>query len=77
VSGNNGQGLRTNDLTSLSLNNVLYGNAGEGLAIFVSGNDAGYVGNVLRNNNGGSANPQVTGGTEIGSNFCGTDTICP
>ena len=77
VSGNNGWGLRTNDQTSLSLNNVFYGNTDEGLAIFVSGDDAGYVGNVLRNNNGGSANPQVTGGTEIGTNFCGTDTICP
>jgi hypothetical protein len=39
--------------------------------------DTGYGNNVLTGNNGGNANPQVFGGIEIGTNVCGTDTICP
>lgn len=37
----------------------------------------GYSGNVLTSNNGGDANPQVDGGTDLGGNLCGTRTTCP
>jgi len=39
--------------------------------------DYGYARNVLTGNNGGDANPQSLGGIEIGTNICGTDTVCP
>jgi hypothetical protein len=39
--------------------------------------DAGYSSNVLTGNNGGSDNPQVSGGIEMGANVCGSGTICP
>jgi hypothetical protein len=41
---------------------------------------SGYANNVLTGNNGGDdapANPQVSGGIQMGTNVCGTDTICP
>jgi len=47
-----------------------------GLALGVG---SGYGGNVLTDNNGpvGNNNAQVTGGLQIGTNVCGTDTVCP
>jgi len=39
--------------------------------------DGGYSNNVVTENNGGNANPQVSGGTELGTNLCGTNTTCP
>ena len=74
ASGNKDRGLQTNDLTSLVSGNVLYGNGTEGLGLIATG---GYEGNVIRNNNGGDANPQVSGGIEIGTNLCGANTTCP
>ena len=44
---------------------------------FNLGGNCGYKGNVLTGNNGGNTNKQVSGGTEIGKNVCGTDTTCP
>lgn len=38
---------------------------------------AGYVNNVLNDNNGGNANPQLSGGVQMGTNICGGDTVCP
>ncbi len=38
---------------------------------------SGYGGNVFTGNNGGNANPQVSGGFELGTNICGSDTVCP
>lgn len=37
----------------------------------------GYANNQFINNNGGNANPQVSGGIEMGTNICGGDTTCP
>ena len=37
----------------------------------------GYGKNVFTENNGGSANPQVSGGVDLGDNVCGTNTTCP
>ena len=36
-----------------------------------------YKGNHFDNNNGGNANPQVSGGLETGANVCGGNTTCP
>ena len=43
------------------------------------GAGSGYGGNVLRDNNGptGNNNAQVSGGLQISTNVCGTDTVCP
>lgn len=58
---------------STAVGNVVGGNGGFGL----SSSSGGYALNVIRSNNGGNANPQVDGGTEIGTNICGGDTTCP
>jgi hypothetical protein len=54
--------------------NSATGNVGFGMRM-----DAiwGYAGNVLTDNNGGNANPQLTGGVSMGTNLCGGDTVCP
>ena len=36
----------------------------------------GFSGNVLTGNNGDNTNGQVSGGSEMGTNFCGFDTTC-
>lgn len=36
-----------------------------------------YQGNRFDNNNGGNANPEVSGGVEIGGNVCAGNTTCP
>jgi parallel beta-helix repeat protein len=57
------------------LGNTARDNGLQGLSLT---SDTGYANNVLSGNNGGNANPQVTGGAiEIGANLCGNDTICP
>jgi hypothetical protein len=38
---------------------------------------SGYANNVLNDNNGGNANPQLFGGVQMGTNICGGDTVCP
>lgn len=70
---NNNTGIRAFD-GSLVTNSIARGNASYGL--FLVGG-SGYRSNVLTGNNGGDANPQAAGGYEIGSNVCGTDTVCP
>jgi hypothetical protein len=54
-------------------NEVRQGNLDEGLFITTT---TRYVDNVLHDNNGGNANPQIIGGTQAGVNTCGT-TACP
>jgi len=59
---------------SVVLANTITGHPSFGLSITFGG----YGQNVIRDNNGGNANPQVTGdGLEIGTNVCGNDTTCP
>jgi hypothetical protein len=41
------------------------------------GADSGYSLNTFVGNNGGGDMLQVSGGTAIGSNFCGTNINCP
>lgn len=50
-------------------------NSGFGLAAV--GTDTGYSLNTFTGNNGGGNAAQVSGGTPLGANFCGTDTVCP
>lgn len=74
----NGQSGYRNDFaalasTTLLADNIATQNGGPGLSLLTG--DA-YRGNALRANNGGSANPQVTGGTSLGSNLCG-NAVCP
>jgi hypothetical protein len=50
----------------------------DSLGIGLSANTStGYKDNQFQNNNGGNANPQVSGGTQIGTNICGGNTSCP
>ncbi len=44
--------------------------------ILHSATSSGYRSNVLTENNGGNANPQVSGGTNLGHNLCGF-ALCP
>jgi hypothetical protein len=61
---------------SLLVDNAITSNAGVGAALNNSGSTPGYGGNQFFNNNGGNANPQVTGGVSIGTNICGA-AVCP
>jgi len=68
-----GTGMRVVD-GSRVVNSVSRGNTSYGL--FLSGG-SGYGSNVLSGNNGGNANPQVSGGFQLGTNICGAGTTCP
>ena len=72
--GNGRNGIRANSRSAV-LDNTLTRNANTGLNV---SSGSGYANNVISDNNGGNANPQVSGtGVEIGGNVCGTTTICP
>jgi hypothetical protein len=72
VSRNGSDGIDSGN--SVVFGNVADSNTGLGLKLF---GVSGYAQNVLRSNNGGNANPQVSGGVETGTNVCATDTTCP
>jgi len=62
-------------LGSVVRGNAVRENANVGLA---SDAATAYAGNSFNLNNGGDANPQVSGaGHEVGTNVCGGDTTCP
>jgi hypothetical protein len=64
--------------SSTVIGNTATLNAGFGMCFDDGGNSrAGYVNNVLNDNNGGNANPQLFGGVEMGSNICGGAALCP
>lgn len=73
----NANGLFSNDSGSkLITSNVITSNDGLGIQFF--GGLGGYSNNVLRDNNGGGANPQFAGSAvETGPNLCGSNTTCP
>jgi parallel beta-helix repeat protein len=48
-----------------------------GFGLNVTGTDTAYSFNTFTGNNGGGDAAQVSGGTPIGVNFCGTNTACP
>ena len=56
------------------VNSIARGNTSFAL-VLVGG--SGYSGNVFNGNSGGNANPQTSGGFQLGTNICGGDTTCP
>jgi hypothetical protein len=61
----------------LLIGNSVVDNAGLGFQLnFVDGVSA-FGENGLIGNNGGNANPQTSGGIQMGTNVCGSDTTCP
>ncbi|MFC1602008.1 right-handed parallel beta-helix repeat-containing protein [Pseudomonadota bacterium] len=73
ANGNNDDGIDVH-AASLVLDNMTRDNINFGLRLGIR---VGYGHNVVTDNNGGLAFPQVFGGIEIDTNLCGTDTICP
>jgi len=72
--GNGRNGIRANERSAV-LDNTMTRNANTGLNV---SSGSGYANNVISNNNGGNANPQVSGtGVQMGGNVCGTNTVCP
>lgn len=74
VNNNGRYGILT-DGTGLLLHNTLMDNDDFGLLLQGPGN--GYGGNILVDNTANPGGPQVQGGTQIATNICGTDTVCP
>lgn len=67
----NGIGIQTGGGATV-IGNTVKNNTGLGMTL----GDAGYAHNVVTGNNGGNANPQVTGGIQMGGNICGS-ALCP
>jgi hypothetical protein len=59
---------------SLVFNSIARANSGSGLN---GSNSTAYRSSVFTENNGGGASPQVNAAIELGTNFCGFNTICP
>jgi hypothetical protein len=57
---------------STVIGNTVRQNFGLGMVL----GSSGYAHNVATGNNGGNANPQVSGGIQMGGNICG-DAVCP
>lgn len=72
VHGNGRYGIALGG-SSTVLQNTITGNSDFGILM---GSNTGYGQNVLANNKTVSG-PQVSGGLQIGTNVCGSDTICP
>ena len=73
VTGSGSSGIRALG-DSTVLGNTVMDNGAVGLTGSIG---TGYGKNVFTENNGGSANPQVSGGVDLGDNVCGTNTTCP
>ncbi len=74
---NNGAAGVSVGLGSRVTDNVIFRNAGIG--IIFSSSVSGYGGNVIRENNGGDANLQMSSvnAVQLSPNVCGADLICP
>jgi hypothetical protein len=73
---NGGAGIDAGGSATI-LGNVITSNTGLGI-LSTSSSRVGYGTNVVNDNNGGNANPQVSAGmNQIGTNVCGADTVCP
>jgi hypothetical protein len=76
IDGNGAAGIETGASATI-LGNTITGNKDLGI-LSTSAARVGYGNNVINDNNGGNANPQVTAGmNQIGTNVCGADTTCP
>lgn len=71
--------IRANGGTGITLNQglVLENTISENVEQGITGNFFGYGSNFLVGNNGGGDVAQVSNGTQIGQNVCGTNTTCP
>ena len=72
---NRGSGISTSNASLLS-GNVISTNVSFGLVLSTTV-PSRYTDNVINNNNGGDANPQIAGGTQAGANSCGPSGPCP
>ena len=71
---NNGSNGMRVGVGSLIINSVSRGHQFNGLIL---GAGSGYRSNVVTGNNGSDAAAQVSGGLQLGTNVCGSDTVCP
>ena len=69
---NRGYGMQTTNFSVIS-GSVIATNMSYGLVI---SSNTRFVDNLIDNNNGGIANPQISGGTHTGDNTCGS-APCP
>lgn len=74
IVNNNGYDGIDAHAASLVSENTTRGNGEFGLRL---GERVGYTQNVITDNGAGNAYPQVSGGIEMGTNLCGTNTTCP
>lgn len=75
VEGNASAGVY--GLGLLLLDNAIANNGSVGIGANFAGQKAALSRNVLDYNNGGNTEIQTSGGVEIGTNVCGSDTTCP
>ena len=73
IAADNGQSGFELDSGSALYDSIARGNTGWALA---ATSRAIYRGNVFTANNSGNEQ-QVLGGTNLGSNYCGSNTVCP
>lgn len=81
VVSNNGTASRESGISTsdsvMVLDNVITDNSGFGIDTFNVNFRWTYRNNMLRGNNGGAETQVGLGAVNLGSNYCGTDTICP
>lgn len=70
--GNGRWGIGGNERSTV-LDDTLTENFSFGLRLT---SQSGYGNNVISGNSGGNANPQASGGLEIDTNVCATNTTC-
>ena len=75
IEGNQLEGIRGTG--GAFVDNVVTGNGGLGMNAAFGGQSTRFSGNTFLDNNGGNANPQVLGGTDLGGNLCGSPNTCP
>ena len=80
VASNGASGIASGPGTTV-LGNGVWDNTSFGISFDVANAaTGGYGNNALYNNNGGQdtpMHPQVRNGLQLGTNVCGTDTVCP
>lgn len=75
ITENHGDGVEGDRLAVIG-NNVT-DNGGLGLQLNFLTGDSGFTNNLITGNNGGSAQPQTSGGNQMGTNVCGFNPTCP
>lgn len=75
IYANGSDGIRGN--LALVRGNRVSSNGGLGLSVSFGGEGTAFGENQFTNNNGGGANPQTSGGAQVGVNVCRNGTTCP